>query len=146
MIYDISFSNCSLQQKFLLNFPSYMWALNEGDMHFVSVHILKLMSSFGPPGNHIQGNILHTPGQLIPKPAQCTSSHVHQKTEYFSNLCFSILKDEIASLFILLYLILILIHFQTSLSHLNFSKLPERAIIKTSYICLNSNANVLQIV
>ena len=57
-----------------------MWALNEGDMHFVSVHILKLMSSFGPPGNHIQGNILHTPGQLIPKPAQSTSSHVHHQT------------------------------------------------------------------
>ena len=75
-----------------------MWALNEGDMHFVSVHILKLMSSFGPPGNHIQGNILHTPGQLIPKPAQSTSSHVHQQTELglFQSLFLqvNILKDE----------------------------------------------------
>ena len=38
-------------------------------MHFVSVHILKLMSSFGPSGNHIHGNMLHIPGHLMPKPA-----------------------------------------------------------------------------
>ena len=126
-----------------------MWALNEGDMHFVSVHILKLMSSFGPPGNHIQGNILHTPGQLIPKPAQSTSSHVHQQTELglFQSLFLHFVRRDCKLVYlIVLYLILILIHFHTSLSHLNFSKLPERAIIKTSYICLNSNANVLQIV
>ena len=48
---------------------SLLLALNEEDMHFVSVHILKLMSSFAPWGNHIQlqGNMLHIPRQLLPK-------------------------------------------------------------------------------